>query len=190
MVRDALVTLLNLEPDFEVVADVANGDEILATARRCHPDIAVIGIDLPGRDGLSAAAEIHEKLPECRTLILTSLGRPGTVRRALSAHVGGFVLKDAPVERLANAIRDVAAGRRVVDSDLAMSAWESSDCPLTERELEVLRLAAAGADVADIAGQLHLSVGTVRNYLTSIVTKLNAHTRVDAIRLASEAGWL
>jgi two-component system, NarL family, response regulator DesR len=190
MVRDALVALLNLEPDFDVVADVANGDEILTTARRCHPDVAVIDIDLPGRDGLSAAAEIHEKLPECRTLILTSLGRPGTVRRALSARVGGFVLKDAPVEKLANAIRDVAAGRRVVDSDLAMSAWESSDCPLTERELEVLRLAADGADAADIAGRLYLSVGTVRNYLTSIVTKLNARTRVDAIRLATEAGWL
>lgn len=190
MVRDALVALLNLEPDFDVVADVADGDEILATARRSCPDVAVIDLGLPGRDGLSAAIEIHEKLPECRTLILTSLGQPVTVRRALSARVGGFVLKDAPAAKLADAIRDVAAGRRIVDSDLAMSVWEDSDCPLTERELEVLRLAADGADAAEIARGLCLSVGTVRNYLTAIVIKLNARTRVDAIRLATEAGWL
>jgi two-component system response regulator DesR len=190
MVRDALVALLNMEPDFDVVAHVACGDEILTTAQRCHPDVAVIDIALPGRDGLTAATEIHEKLPECRTLILTGFGQPGTVRRALSAHVGGFLLKDAPVEKLASAIREVAAGRRVMDSDLAMSAWEPSHCPLTGRELEVLRLAADGADAAEIAGCLCLSVGTVRNYLTSIVAKLNARTRVDAIRLVTEAGWL
>jgi two-component system response regulator DesR len=190
MVRGALVALLNLEPDIEVVAEVASGDEILPTARRCLPEVAVIDIDLPGKDGLTAAAEMHEKLPECRTLIVTSLGRPGTLRRALSARVAGFILKDAPAEKLANAIRDVAAGRRVVDADLALSAWENTDCPLTSREIEVLRMAASGADAVDIAARLFLSAGTVRNYLTTIATKLNARNRVDAIRLAEEAGWL
>jgi two-component system response regulator DesR len=190
MVRGALVALLNLEPDIEVVADVASGDEIMPTARRVLPEVAVIDIDLPGKDGLTAAAEMHDKLPECRTLIVTSLGRPGTLRRALSARVAGFILKDAPAEKLANAIRDVAAGRRVVDADLALTAWEDTDCPLTSREIEVLRMAASGADAVDIAARLFLSAGTVRNYLTTIVTKLNARNRVDAIRLAEEAGWL
>lgn len=140
MVRGALVALL----DLEVIAEVANGDDILPAARRCQPDVAVVDIDLPGMDGRSAATEFRNALPGCKTLILTSLGKPGTVRRALSARVVGFLLKDAPAERLANAIREVAAGRRVVGGDLAMSAWESSDCPLTEREIEVLRLAANG----------------------------------------------
>jgi two-component system response regulator DesR len=190
MVRGALVALLNLEPDIEVVAEVASGDEIMPTARRVQPEVAVIDIDLPGKDGLTAAAEMHDKLPECRTLIVTSLGRPGTLRRALSARVSGFILKDAPAEKLANAIRDVAAGRRVVDADLALTAWEDTDCPLTSREIEVLRMAASGADAVDIAARLFLSAGTVRNYLTTIVTKLNARNRVDAIRLAEKAGWL
>jgi two-component system response regulator DesR len=190
MVRGALVALLNLESDIEVVADVASGDDILPTARRCLPEVAVIDIDLPGKDGLTAAAEIHNELPACRTLIVTSLGRPGTLRRALAARVSGFILKDAPAEKLANAIRDVAAGRRVVDADLALSAWESTECPLTDRETEVLRMAASGANAVDIAARLFLSAGTVRNYLTTIVTKLNARNRVDAIRLAEEAGWL
>lgn len=190
MVRGALVALLNLEPDIEVVAEVASGDDILPTVRRCVPEVAVIDIDLPGMDGLTAAAEIHDKVPDCRTLIVTSLGRPGTLRRALSARVAGFILKDAPAEKLANAIRDVAAGRRVVDADLALTAWENTECPLTSREIEVLRMAASGADAVDIAARLFLSAGTVRNYLTTIVTKLNARNRVDAIRLAEEAGWL
>jgi two-component system response regulator DesR len=190
MVRGALVALLNLEPDIEVVAEVASGDDILPTVRRCVPEVAVIDIDLPGMDGLTAAAEIHDKVPDCRTLIVTSLGRPGTLRRALSARVAGFILKDAPAEKLANSIRDVAAGRRVVDADLALTAWEDTECPLTSREIEVLRMAASGADAVDIAARLFLSAGTVRNYLTTIVTKLNARNRVDAIRLAEEAGWL
>lgn len=189
MVRGALVALLALEPDIEVVAEVASGDEILPTARRVRPDVAVIDIDLPGMDGLTAAGELHEKLPECRTLILTSLGRPGTLRRALSARVGGFMLKDAPAAELADAIRGVAVGRRVVDSQLALAAWDSADCPLTAREVEVLRLAAEGEDAVEIAARLYLSAGTVRNYLTTIVSKLNARNRVDAIRLAKNAGW-
>ena len=190
IVRGALVALLQLEQDIEVVAECSTGDEILAKAREARPDIALIDIDLPGKDGLTAAAEIHGNLPECRTLIVTSLGRPGTLRRALAARVAGFILKDAPADKLANAIREVAAGRRVVDADLALTAWESSDCPLTQREIEVLRMAADGADPVDIAAKLFLSAGTVRNYLTTIVTKLNARNRVDAIRLAKAAGWL
>jgi two-component system, NarL family, response regulator DesR len=190
MVRGALVALLRLESDIEVVAEVAGGDEILPAARATRPDVAVIDIDLPGKDGLTAATELHEHLPECRTLILTSLGRPGTLRRALAAKVGGFLLKDAPPDKLASAIREVAVGRRVVDSDLALAAWDSADCPLTGREIEVLRMAADGANAVDIAARLYLSAGTVRNYLTTAVTKLNARNRVDAIRIAKDAGWL
>jgi two-component system response regulator DesR len=190
MVRGALVALLRLESDIDVVAEVAGGDEILPTAKAVRPDVAVIDIDLPGKDGLTAATELREQLPECRTLILTSLGRPGTLRRALAAKVGGFLLKDAPPDKLASAIREVYVGRRVVDSDLALAAWDSADCPLTGREVEVLRLAADGANAVDIAARLYLSAGTVRNYLTTAVTKLNARNRVDAIRIAKEAGWL
>jgi two-component system response regulator DesR len=190
MVRGALVALLRLESDIEVVAEVAGGNEIMPAARATHPDVAVIDIDLPGKDGLTAASELHEQMPECRTLILTSLGRPGTLRRALAAKVGGFLLKDAPPDKLASAIREVSVGRRVVDSDLALAAWDSADCPLTGREVEVLRMAADGANAVDIAARLYLSAGTVRNYLTTAVTKLNARNRVDAIRIAKEAGWL
>jgi two-component system, NarL family, response regulator DesR len=190
MVRGALVALLRMEPDIEVVAEVAGGNDIMPTAKTTLPDVAVIDIDLPGKDGLTAAAELHEQLPACRTLILTSLGRPGTLRRALAAKVGGFLLKDAPPDKLASAIRDVSVGRRVVDSDLALAAWDTADCPLTGREIEVLRMAADGANAVDIAARLYLSAGTVRNYLTTAVTKLNARNRVDAIRIAKESGWL
>ncbi|MFG1780558.1 DNA-binding response regulator [Micromonospora sp. NPDC049051] len=190
MVRDALVALLNLEPDIEVVAAVASGTEILPMAQRFRPDVAVIDIDLPGKDGLSAIADIQAHLPEIRTLVLTALGRPGTLRRALSAKATGFLLKDAPTEQLVDAIRSVAAGRRVVDSQLAMAAWDSAECPLTARETEVLRLTAEGLQAVDIAARMFLSVGTVRNYLTTIVNKLSARNRVDAIRVAREAGWL
>lgn len=190
MVRGALVALLNLETDIEVVAELASGNEILPMARKVQPDVAVIDIDLPGKDGLTAATEIHAELPSCRTLILTSLGRPGAVRRALDARVNGFILKDAPAEKLANAVRQVSVGRRVIDSELALAAWDTEDCPLAAREIEILRLAADGQGVTDIAAHLFLSPGTVRNYLTSTVTKLNARNRVDAIRIAKEAGWL
>lgn len=190
IVRGALVALLQLESDIEVVAEVANGDEVLAAARESKPDVAVIDIDMPHKDGLTAAAELHEQLPECRTLILTSLGSPGTLRRALAAKVGGFLLKDAPAEKLANAVRGVAAGRRVVDGDLAMAAWDTADCPLTTREIEVLRMTADGADPVDIAAELYLSAGTVRNYLTTIVSKSGARNRFDAIRIARESGWI
>jgi len=190
MVRGALVALLNLESDIEVVAEVSSGNDIMPAVKTHQPDVAVIDIDLPGKDGLTAATEIHENQPSCRTLILTSLGRPGTLRRAMAARVSGFLLKDAPADKLANAIRGVSVGRRVIDTDLALAAWDSADCPLTAREIEVLRMASAGANAAEIAAALYLSTGTVRNYLTTIVTKLNARNRVDAIRIAKDAGWL
>ncbi|MCX5440106.1 MULTISPECIES: DNA-binding response regulator [Streptomyces] len=190
MIQGALVALLQLEPDLHVVSTVDRGDTIVAAALESKPDVAVIDIDLPGIDGLTAAAELHERLPSCRTLILTSLGRPGTLRRALSAQVSGFLLKDSPPSQLALAVRSVATGRRVVDPQLALSAWDSPENPLSPRELEVLRLAARGADAAEIAGCLYLSKGTVRNYLTAIVGKLGARNRIDAIRIAEEAGWL
>lgn len=190
MVRGALVALLDLERDIEVVSQVASGDEILPAVKATEPDIAIIDIDLPGKDGLTAAAEINASAFPCRTLILTSLSRPGAVRRALDARVNGYMLKDAPPDKLANAVRQIAAGRRVIDSDLALAAWGSAECPLTNREIEILQLASAGEGVPEIAAHLFLSPGTVRNYLTTTVTKLNARNRVDAIRIAKEAGWL
>jgi two-component system response regulator DesR len=190
MVRGALVALIELEPDLKVVAAIENGGDIVPTALKHQPDIAIIDIDLPGMDGLTAAAQLHEKLPACKTLILTNLGRAGTLRRALAAHVSGYMLKDAPPEQLAMAIRNVAAGRRVIDPQLATSTWEGTQNPLSSREHEVLRLAADGSEPTEIAAAMHLSVGTVRNYLTTIVTKLNARNRVDAIKTAYDMGWL
>jgi two-component system response regulator DesR len=190
MVRGALVALLNLEPDIEVVAEVESGDRIVSMAREHRPDVAVIDIDLPVLDGLTAAGTIRATMPQVRTLMLTSLARPGTLRRALTIGVDGFILKDAPPAKLAAAIRDVAEGRRVVDSQLALAALDRGSCPLTERELDVLRLAAGGTDTADMARTLSLSAGTVRNYLTTAVAKLDARNRVDAIRIAYDAGWL
>jgi two-component system response regulator DesR len=190
MVRGALVALLDLEPDIQVVAEVESGDRIVAMVREHRADVAVIDIDLPVLDGLTAAGTLRATMPEVRTLMLTALARPATLRRALAAGVDGFILKDAPPAELAAAIRDVSRGRRVVDSQLALAAWDQGDCPLTERELEVLRRAADGSDVPDVAAALSLSAGTVRNYLTTAVGKLNARNRVDAIRIAAEAGWL
>lgn len=190
MVRGALVALLNLEDDLQVIAELERGDQILGAAREHRPDVAVIDIDLPGLDGLTAAELLHERLPECRVVILTSLGRPGTFRRAMSARVAGFLLKDAPPSELAQAVRRVVAGQRVVDPQLALAAWGESESPLTTRETEVLQLAAQGTEPQEIAAHLRLSVGTVRNYLTTVVTKLNARNRVDAIRIARESGWL
>ena len=190
MVRGALIALIELEPDLKVVAAVETGTDIVPTARNCLPDITIIDIDLPGLDGLSAAARLHEELPDCRTLILTNLGKAGTVRRALAAGVSGYMLKNAPSEDLAVAIRNVAAGRRVIDPQLAVTAWNLGHNPLSEREHQVLRLTAEGATPVEIATTLHLSVGTVRNYLTTIVTKLGARNRVDAVKTAYDDGWL
>jgi two-component system, NarL family, response regulator DesR len=190
MVRGALVALIELEPDMKVVAAIERGDDIVPQALVHRPNVAIIDIDLPGLDGLTAAAQLHAALPSCPTLIVTNLGRAGNLRRALAAHVSGYLLKDAPPEQLAHAIRNVAAGQRVIDPYLAISAWEGGNNPLSAREHEVLRIAAGGAEPAEIAARMHLSVGTVRNYLTNIVMKMNARNRVDAVRAAREAGWL
>jgi two-component system, NarL family, response regulator DesR len=190
MVRGALVALIELEPDLRVVADVERGEQIVPVALAHRPDVAIIDIDPPGLDGLAAAELLGEQLPSCRTLILTSVGHPATLRRVLAAEVSGFILKHAPAGRLATAIRNVASGRRVIDLQLAVATWDCGHSPLSRREHAVLRLAADGAEPAEIAAALYLSVGTVRNYLTTIVAKLHARNRVDAIRKAYDAGWL
>jgi len=190
MIRGALVALLRLEPDIEIVAELDRGDTIVEAALRTRPDVAVVDIDLPGLDGLSAAAALHDQLPSCKTLVLTGLSQPGNLLRALKIHVRGFLLKDAPAPQLASAIRAVAAGRRVLDPDLVAAAVEIGASPLTERETEVLRVAQLGGSTVDIAARLHLSPTTVRNYLSNAIGKLGARNRLDAIRIAEDAGWL
>ena len=190
ILRETLVAVLNLEDDIEVVAELAAGDGIVAAALHHRPDVAVLDIDLPRLDGLTAARDLHERLPECRVLILTVLGKPGNLRRALDAHVWGFLVKDAPAHELIEAVRRIVAGDRVIDSKLALAALETAPNPLSPREVDVLKRHAAGADPAEIADELFLSYGTVRNYLASAVTKLGARNRVDAARIAAEVGWL
>ncbi|MEC3957621.1 response regulator transcription factor [Nocardia sp. CDC153] len=190
MLRAALVRLLELEGDIEVVAEVERGDAVLAAALECRPEVAVLDIELPGGDGLEAAARLAESLPSCRVLILTGMGRPGNLRRGIAAGVAGFMLKDSRPDELVNAIRTVAQGGRVIDPHLAYAALEVADCPLTTREVDVLRLTATGATPREVAATLHLTYGTVRNYLASAVDRLGARSRVDAIQIASEAGWL
>lgn len=190
MLRKALVALLEMEPDIEVVASLGDGAQIVKRALEVRPDVAVLDIDLPGTDGLTAAGALHAVLPECRTIILTSLGRPGNLRRALAAHASGFLIKDSDPAQLSAAIRAVVAGERVIDPELALSALDERAQPLTPREVQVLRLASQGDEASQIAAKLTLSSGTVRNYLTTVVTKLGARNRVDAIRIAQEAGWL
>lgn len=190
ILREALCELLGLESDIVVVAAVESGDRIVPAALEHRPDVAVLDIDLPAMDGLQAAAELRERLPDCRTLILTGMGRPGNLRRGIAAQVAGFMVKDSRPQDLADAIRTVAAGGRVIDPQLAYTALEVADSPLTDRETDVLRLTASGATPREVSAQLHLTYGTVRNYLASAVTKLGARNRVDAIRIATAAGWL
>ncbi|GAA5045970.1 two-component system response regulator DesR [Thermocatellispora tengchongensis] len=190
MIRSALTALLRLERDFEVVAEVVSGDHLVPEALRTRPDVAIVDIDLPVVDGITAAAELLRVLPECRVLVLTALGRPGNVRRALSAGIRGFLVKDAPADRLADAVRRTAAGLRVLDPELVAAAMEYGESPLTARETTVLREAAGGLSAEEIAARLHLSPGTVRNYLTSAITKTGARNKIDAIRVAEDAGWL
>jgi two-component system, NarL family, response regulator DesR len=190
MVRGALASLLGLAGDISVVAQVERGDEIVAAARRSRPDVALLDIELPGRDGISAAGELAQALPSCRVLMLTTFGRPGYLRRALESGAVGFMLKDAPSELLADAVRRVAAGERVVDPGLAAAALVEGDSPLTAREQEVLAASRELATVAEIAGVLYLSPGTVRNYLSAAMQKLGARTRAEAVRIAEEKGWL
>ncbi|MGR6921792.1 response regulator transcription factor [[Actinomadura] parvosata] len=190
MIRAALTALLRLEPDIEVVAEVTRGDEIVPEALRVRPDVAVVDIDLPVMDGITAAAMLRERLPSCRILVLTAMGQPGQVRRALAAGIEAFLVKDAPGDRLADSIRRTAAGLRVLDAELVSSAMEYGESPLTPRESTVLKEAARGASAEEIAARLHLSPGTVRNYLTGAITKTGARNKIDAIRIAEDAGWL
>lgn len=190
ILADALVALLNLEDGIEVVAAVADGNAIVPVTLAKQPDVAVIDIDLPGTDGLTAAALLRERCPDCKVLILTVLGKPGNLRRALAAHAAGFLVKDSPAAELADAVRKVAAGQRVIDPQLALAALEIPDNPLSPRQAEVLRRFGAGAEPSAIAAAMHLSYGTVRNYLALAVTKLGARNRVDAVRVAAEADWL
>jgi two-component system response regulator DesR len=190
MVRGALASLLALEDDIEVVAEVERGDAVLDTARAQRPDVALLDIEMPGLDGISAAAELAAEVPETRTLILTTFGRPGYLRRAIESGVQGFMLKDAPAEQLADAIREVNSGQRVIDPGLAAAAIADGVSPLTAREHDVLAAARNQATAAEIAGALYLSEGTVRNYLSSAIRKLRARNRTEAVRIAEEKGWL
>jgi two-component system, NarL family, response regulator DesR len=190
LIRGALVALIGLERDMEVVAETDRGDAIEALALRERPDVAVIDIDLPGLDGLTAAQRLQELVPECRALIVTGLSQPGHLLRALQGRVRGFLPKDAPAAELADAIRRIAAGERVLDPVLVAAALETGENPLTERETDVLRAAAEGDSTAQIGASLFLAPATVRNYLSNGIAKLGARNRLDAIRIAREAGWL
>lgn len=190
LVRGAIVALLAYEEDIEVVAEVDRGDLVLAAALAAEPDVAVIDLVMPGIDGLEAARELHDALPDCGVLILTAVGTPGSLRRALEVQVRGFLAKDAPPAQLADAIRKVAAGGSVVDSTLAIAAMTTPRTPLTSRELDVLSAAADGSSVSEIALSLFLSEGTVRNYLSRTRSKLSARSSIDAIRIARESGWI
>ncbi|MBO1333175.1 response regulator transcription factor [Streptomyces sp. VRA16 Mangrove soil] len=190
MMRGALALLLGLEEDMEVVAQVAAGDEIVDKALECRPDVALLDIELPGRSGLDAAAELRDEVPDCRVLILTTFGRPGYLRRAMEAGAAGFLVKDGPVEDLAESIRKVLRGETVVDPALAAAALSAGPSPLTAREADALRASADGATVSDIAGKLHLSESTVRNYLSSAIGKTGTRNRMEAMRFARQQGWL
>jgi two-component system, NarL family, response regulator DesR len=190
LIRGALVALLSLEDDMEVVAELERGDQIVPTALETRPDVAVVDIDLPGLDGLSAADRLARQLPSCRVLVLTGLSQPGSLLRALKVHVRGFIVKDAPAQTLADGIRRVARGERVIDPDLVAAALETGSTPLTAREAEVLREAERGIPTEQIATALSLSPATVRNYLSNAIGKVGGRNRIDAIRIARHAGWL
>jgi len=189
-VRDALAILLGLQPDIEIVATLARGDEVVGAAMVARPDVALLDIEMPGLNGLEAAAQLRDRLPACKVLILTTFGRPGYLRRAMASGVVGFLVKEAPAAQLAVAIRRAMAGERIVDPGLATAALSEGDSPLTEREREVLAATARGESIAEIARTLYLSEGTVRNYLSEAIGKVGAQNRVDAARIAEQRGWL
>ncbi len=189
LVRGALAALLGLEHDLEVVAACADGDSALAEVQRLAPDLLVTDIEMPGRTGLELAEAVRTLNLSTRVVIVTTFGRAGYLRRALDAGVRGYLLKDAPAEKLADALRQVHRGGRAIDPQLAMAAWDEVD-PLNERERQVLRLAGEGAKSADIAARLNLSQGTVRNYLSEAIGKLGAENRIEAYRVARQRGWL
>jgi len=190
LIRGAIVALLGLERDLEVVAEVARGDEVVARALEARPDVAMLDIEMPGLDGLSAAAQLRTALPSCRVIVVTTFGRPGYLRRAMEAGASGFLLKDAPAPQLADAIRRVAAGGRVVDPALALDALSEGTTPLSMREREVLAISLEVATIAEMAARLSLSEGTVRNHLSSAIQKVGARNRAEAARIAEEKGWL
>lgn len=190
MVRGALSALLSREADIEVVAEVARGDEVVQAAQVAQPDVALLDIEMPGSSGLDAAAALCTALPSCRMVILTTFGRSGYLQRAMQNGAVGFLLKDAPAAELAMALRRVMAGERVVDPELALAALSEGTNPLTNREREVLSASLFGASLAEIAAQLVLSEGTVRNHLSTAMQKLGAQNRMEAARLAEQKGWL
>jgi len=190
LVRGALAALLNLEADLAVVAEVDRGDRVVDAAREAQPDVAVLDIEMPGLDGIAATAALRESMPSCRVLVVTTFGRPGYLRRAMEAGASGFLVKDAPASQLADAIRRVAQGLRVVDPALAAETLATGESPLTGRERDVLVAARGGGTVADIARLLVLSDGTVRNYLSSAMGKTGARTRAEAVLIAEQRGWL
>ena len=190
MVRQALVALLELEADIQVVAQAADGDEALAMAGKHHPDVAVLDIEMPGPNGIEVAAQLGRSGFGGKVIIVTTFDRPGYLRAAMTAGASGFLLKDAPAADLAAAIRRVAAGERVVDPSLAAAALAQGDSPLTDREAEVLAAAASHDAVADVAARLHLSPGTVRNHLSAAIQKLGARNRAEAVQIAQRKGWL
>jgi two-component system response regulator DesR len=190
LVRGAMAALLDMEPDLKVVAEVGRGDEVVPTALDTRPDVALLDVEMPGLDGVAAARALHQALPSCRVLMVTTFGRAGYLRQAMAAGAGGFIVKDTPARQLADAVRRVHEGLRVVDPALAAQSLAQGDSPLTDRETGVLRAARDGGTVADIARELHLSEGTVRNHLSSAIGKTGARTRAEAVRLAAENGWL
>ena len=190
LVRGALAALLQLEPDIDVVAEVGRGDEVIEAARRHGVDVCLLDIEMPGGDGIETAARLAAELPGVRSLIVTTFGRPGYVRRALEAGASGFVVKDTPAGELADAVRTVHAGRRIVDPSLAADSIVGGANPLSDREREILRATLAGDPVAAIARTVHLSQGTVRNYLSNAIAKTGATNRVGAARTAEANGWL
>ncbi|CAM5417468.1 response regulator [Streptomyces abikoensis] len=190
MVREALAALLGLEDDIEVVAQVARGDEVLAAARAHQPDVVLLDIEMPGMTGLDAAALVRRELPSLRVVILTTFGRPGYMRRAMESGAEAFLVKDAPAAQLADAVRRVLRGERVIDPTLAAAALAEGANPLTDRERVVLRASADGSTNAELARALHLSNGTVRNYLSTAIQKTGARNRAEAVRIARDKGWL
>jgi two-component system response regulator DesR len=190
LVRGALAALLGLENDIDVVAQVGRGDEVVAAAQASHPDVALLDVEMPGMDGIAATVALRAAVPTCRVLVVTTFGRPGYLRRAMEAGASGFVVKDTPARELADAVRRVHAGLRVVDPALAAETLANGHSPLTARETEVLQAARSGGTVLDLARGLHLSEGTVRNYLSSAIGKTGARTRAEAVRLADDNGWL
>ena len=190
LVRGAMAALLDMEPDLEVVADVGRGDEVVDAVRAHGVDVALLDVEMPGLDGVAAARELRVAAPDCRVLMVTTFGRAGYLRQAMAAGACGFVVKDTPARQLADAVRRVQQGLRVVDPGLAAQSLAHGDSPLTEREGDVLRAARDGGTVADIARELHLSEGTVRNHLSSAIGKTGARTRAEAVRLAVDNGWL